>query len=116
MKLIEIKDEEFLYRGFLFKLETIDNKVKLKFIRKYEGKKKGEFHPPTPPEVLAYFHEKGYSQESAAKFFDFYNVADWKDSNGKQIINWKQKAVGIWFKEPNKIKQTLTQDFFQENV
>ena len=55
-------------------------------------------------EIIDYFKEKGYSKESAKKFFDFYSVSDWKDSNGKKVINWKQKAQSVWFTEENKIK------------
>ena len=32
-----------------------------------------------------------------------YDVADWHDSQGKQIKNWKQKAYQVWFKDENKI-------------
>jgi len=55
-------------------------------------------------EIIDYFKEKGYSKESAKKFFDFYSVSDWKDSNGKKVINWKQKAQSVWFTDENKIK------------
>ena len=55
-------------------------------------------------EIIDYFKEKGYSKESAKKFFDFYSVSNWKDSNGKKVINWKQKAQSVWFTDENKIK------------
>src|ERR1035437_8530033 len=56
--------------------------------------KKKIFVPPTLLEVHAYFKEKGYTETSATKAFEFYNCADWKDSNGKQVKNWKQKMNG----------------------
>lgn len=56
-------------------------------------------------EVKDYFKEKGYTEISAIKFFEYYSVADWKDSNGKLVKNWKQKAQSVWFTDENKIKE-----------
>ena len=75
-----------------------------------KGKGKGEeekpkakkFVPPTQSEVISYFLEKGYTQEAACKAFDYYDVADWTDSRGRKIKNWKQKMIAVWFKEENK--------------
>ena len=61
-----------------------------------------KFAPPTQSEVISYFLEKGYTQESACKAFDYYDVANWTDSTGKKIKNWKQKMIAVWFKEENK--------------
>jgi hypothetical protein len=66
-------------------------------------KSKRIFIPPKLNEVEQYFEEKGYKIESAGKFFEFYSCNNWKDSNGKQVMNWKQKANAIWFKDENKI-------------
>lgn len=55
-------------------------------------------------EVINYFIDKGYSKESAEKFFNYYESAGWKDSNDKQVKNWKQKAQGVWFKPENEMK------------
>lgn len=70
-----------------------------------EKKKKeraNKFAPPTQSEVISYFLEKGYTQEAACKAFDYYDVADWTDSKGTKIKNWKQKMIAVWFKEENK--------------
>lgn len=56
-------------------------------------------------EVKYYFKEKGYTENSAIKFYEYYSVADWKDSNGKPVKSWKQKAQSVWFTEENKIKE-----------
>ena len=40
------------------------------------------------------------------KQFPSHDIANWKDSKGKQVKNWKQKMQGVWFKEENKTKQT----------
>lgn len=61
-----------------------------------------KFAPPTQLEVISYFLEKGYTQESACKAFDYYDVANWTDSKGTKIKNWKQKMIAVWFKEENR--------------
>lgn len=54
-------------------------------------------------DIKDYFLEKGYSEIAAQKFYDYYYVANWCDSNGKKVKNWKQKAQSVWFKPENKI-------------
>lgn len=65
-------------------------------------KRSSKFDPPTKREVLEYFKENGYSKGEDA--YEYYNVADWKDSTGKQIKSWKQKMRGVWFRDENKIR------------
>ena len=71
-------------------------------------KEKKEFTPPVFEDVKKYFLENGYSLESAAKFFNYYRESNWKDSKGSQVKNWKQKAIGVWFKDENKPKTIQT--------
>jgi hypothetical protein len=74
---------------------------------KEQEKGKGKrFTPPTFEELKSYFLQNGYSIQSARKAFDYYEAAKWKDSKGNQVKNWKQKMIGVWFKEEN--KQTAT--------
>lgn len=54
-------------------------------------------------DIKSYFLENGYTEISAKKFFDYYSVANWKDSKGNVVKNWKQKAQAVWFKPENKI-------------
>lgn len=63
------------------------------------------FVPPTISDVKLYFLENGYTIQSGEKAFNYYNVADWKDSKGNQVKNWKQKMQAVWFKEENEIKE-----------
>ena len=35
--------------------------------------------------------------------FNSYSVANWTDSKGKPVLNWKQKAINVWFTNENKI-------------
>jgi hypothetical protein len=62
------------------------------------------FIPPTLSDVQSYFELNGYSLESANKAFNYYSSANWVDSKNNKIKNWKQKMIGVWFKEENKIK------------
>lgn len=59
----------------------------------------------TVNEIIDYFTTNNYTKESAEKFFNYYSIAEWKDSNGKQVKNWKQKAQSVWFKPENEIKK-----------
>jgi hypothetical protein len=68
-----------------------------------EKKRVKAFSPPTLLEVQDYFFENGYTKESGLKAFNYYNTAQWKDSTGKQVKNWKQKMIAVWFKDENKI-------------
>lgn len=67
-----------------------------------EQKPKG-FIPPTVFEVVAYFTANGYTEQSARKAFEYYNVAGWKDGKGNKVKNWKQKMNAVWFKDENLI-------------
>jgi len=71
------------------------NEVKKKIVNK--------FTPPTILDVETYFTENGFTKELAKKAFEYYAVADWKDSKGNQVKNWKQKMRGVWFKDENKV-------------
>lgn len=59
-------------------------------------------------DVENYFFENGYSKQAAKKFFDYYSVANWQDSNGKKVKSWKQKAQAVWFKPENKTNDNST--------
>ena len=60
-------------------------------------------------EVVNYFKENGYKSESGRNFFNYYSSAEWKDSNGKEVKNWKLKAKQVWFKPENK---ELVNDYY----
>lgn len=66
--------------------------------------KKKIFVPPILSEVQNYFIDNGYSIESANKAFNYYASSNWVDSKGNRIKNWKQKMIGVWFKDENKQK------------
>ena len=90
------------------------NETELKGIRedkiKEEEIKKDKikiFMPPSQIEVINYFNQNGYSEESAIKAFKYYETGQWKDGKGNQVKNWKQKMQSVWFKEDNKIKPKI---------
>jgi len=67
------------------------------------------FIPPILEEVVSYFTENGFTKISAEKAFRYYNDADWKDSKGNKVRNWKQKMQGVWFKPENKISELIVE-------
>lgn len=79
-----------------------------------KGKRTNKFVPPSIEKVVSYFLEKGYTEESARKAFDFYDVADWHDSKGNQVLNWKQKMINVWFKEENKVGHQQQNSFYKK--
>ena len=84
--------------------ESKGKESKRKESKRKESIKKDVFTPPQISEVIDYFTEKGYSKQAAEKMFEYYSVADWKDSGGKKVRNWKQKANAVWFKDEHKTK------------
>lgn len=104
-----IKDENYVngqsmprYRANIQKLDfDIEKKTETKVSKNIKS-----FVPPTEEEVINYFKENGYREDSARKVFNYYNVANWRDKDGKQVLNWKQKVIAVWFKDENKINPT----------
>ena len=77
--------------------------------------KSRNFIPPLVDDVVLYFKEKGYSQEVARRAFEYYSTADWKDSKGNQVRNWKQKMLAVWFKDENKEKIDGVESFLRKH-
>jgi hypothetical protein len=78
-------------------------------VNKKDNEKK-IFIPPALSDVQSYFQENGYSLESANKAFNYYATNNWADSKNNKIKNWKQKMIGVWFKEENKAKINNTKN------
>lgn len=97
-----------------------DNKVanKAKNSRSKSVSAKKQFIPPTLLEVQEWFKVNGYQIQFAEKAFNHYKNGDWKDTNGKQVLNWKQKIGTNWFKEEYKIVslQKKTSNNMGENL
>jgi hypothetical protein len=80
-------------------------------IREEKKREKKIIYTPTIDEVELYFKDNGYTKESAIKAFHFYDVANWVDSKGNKVKNWKQKMQGVWFKDENKAATLQYIDF-----
>lgn len=59
---------------------------------------------PVIDEVIKYFLENGFKADAGRNAWNYYNESGWVDSNGKKVINWKQKMRGVWFRDENKIQ------------
>jgi hypothetical protein len=99
-----------------------DNKETTIYIPpKPEKPEKPKVKSPTVEEVKAFFEENGYRVDIAVKAWEYYDIADWVDSNGKQVKNWKQKMKGVWFEPENlkpkeKVKIDTTPDDWEEKA
>ena len=96
-------DEEFSAVGGIYVFTNKEGKIVLQRVRN-AGKTK-EFIPPTLDEVKGFFKERGYIEEAAVKFHDYYTLGNWKDGKGNSVKVWKQKASSVWFTDKNKIKE-----------
>ena len=80
-------------------------------------KRKKKFIPPSRAEVVKYFFDNGYSIDVGKRAFEGYSVADWHDTNGKPVLNWKQKMNYVWFKDENRAPvQTSQKPLTMEDV
>ena len=61
------------------------------------------FIPPTLEEVEAYCKSRNNNVD-AKRFFDFFDAADWVDSKGNKVRNWKQKVI-TWESYNKEVKQ-----------
>jgi hypothetical protein len=75
------------------------------------ARKKKPFVKPTLEEVENYFEENGYKKEIGKKAWMGYDTANWFDSKGDPILNWKQKMINVWFKEENKNNKQVIPEF-----
>ncbi len=98
-------------------IEQSDNQQ----VTTYKNKRKKEvykrttvsFNPPSLNEVIDFFKSKGLDEQIAKKAFDHYDIADWKNTNGKPVGSWKQTMLTNWINSsrsytPNG-KQILTE-------
>ena len=58
-------------------------------------REKKEFVPPTKDEIAEYCRERRNGVDPQ-KVYDYYSAANWKDSSGKPVKNWKQKVIAVW--------------------
>jgi hypothetical protein len=87
--------------------EPIEKPVKSK-------RKKPEFIPPTEDEFIEYFRVNSYNTDIAKRAFKGYSESGWKDSQGKPVLNWKQKCQHVWFKPEHKSKHKSREQEIKE--
>jgi hypothetical protein len=73
-------------------------------VKESKVKESKVFIAPTILEVKEYFKLNGYPESLAVRAFNHYDCANWVDTKGNKVLNWKQKIQTVWFKEENKIK------------
>lgn len=83
---------------------------------KYLLQKKINIQKPVLSEVEDFFLSKGSTIEKARQAFEYYDLANWHDSKGKPVKNWKQKMLAVWINNQNfKQKEVKTKiDYYQE--
>jgi hypothetical protein len=55
--------------------------------------KKRKLKKPSLQEFIDYFVSKGSTEQQGKHWFEYYDIADWHDINGKPVVNWKQKVL-----------------------
>lgn len=80
------------------------NNNKLLFTKKSEESTK-KFKKPTIDEVKKYCQERNNGVDPQ-KFFDYYEVNDWKDQAGKPVKSWKQKMIANWERKSKPVKKS----------
>ena len=71
--------------------------------KKDKDKEKG-FMSPTFDEYFEYCKKEGFSN-IAERSFKAYSEANWHDSHGNPVKNWKSKLQNNWFRDSNKDQQ-----------
>jgi len=80
-------------------LETPGDQAEGKPSKTKAKRKSTPFVPPTVEEVQDYAAEKGYPNFDGQRFVDYYEAAEWHDSHGNPVKNWKQKFLSVWIKD-----------------
>jgi len=86
------------------------------YFSKPKKEKKKPATAPTLEEVKEYFKKEGYQEDTAIRFFKYYESMDWYDANSKPVLRWKSKAISTWMKPENRLKVEVknTSSFFQK--
>lgn len=58
-------------------------------------RKRKAFTPPALEEVKAYCDSRNNNVDPQ-RFIDYYEAANWEDSKGNKVRNWKQKIISVW--------------------
>ncbi len=94
--------------------ECNNNIISLKEKKGKTKRIKKEFIPPTLEEIKKYCQERKNNVD-AQRFFDYYNVSNWKDKRGKPIKNWKQKIIAVWERQNTSVSTAPQKNFDNED-
>lgn len=81
--------------GFENKKPNVNENVNVNDNENVYIEKIKRFKPPTLSEIEEYCKERN-NNVNAKRFFDYYETANWKDSKGTPVKNWKQKMIANW--------------------
>lgn len=76
--------------------------------------KKERFKKPTLEEIIDYCKSRNNNID-AKKFFDYYEISNWKDKDGNQVKNWKQKVI-TWEGRRQVTKIDNTPEWFNQDL
>lgn len=105
-----IRKREAKIEGKTYPKLTLENRDK-----STDNRDKKRFTPPTIEEVKAYCEERKNNVDYK-KFYEYYSIADWKDSKGQPVKNWKQKMIANWEKNAVKTERTDIIPDYNETV
>ncbi len=66
-------------------------------------KERKQFIPPTYEQVEAFFLENNESLNNLPRCYHHYADANWTNSRGKKVVNWKQTIKTNWFNKNNNV-------------
>ena len=72
-----------------------------------KNRRRKPFKKPTIQEVRNFFNENGYDPDFGETRWHYYDDADWHDSHGSAVLNWKQKMRSVWFTDEHKKKPSF---------
>lgn len=104
------KEREFADRGDVRALCTWHKEI----VAATKAVRTKPFRPPTLEEWLHFCREKNLDLDKMRNAYAAYQVADWHDTNGKPIKNWKQKILVVWAGNPKNYNQK-TANFAQKS-
>lgn len=72
------------------------------------------FKKPTLEEIEDYCKSRNNNVD-AKKFYDYYEISNWKDKDGNQVKNWKQKII-TWEGRRQVTKIDNTPEWFNQDL
>lgn len=71
--------------------------------------------PPTFEEVLEAAKLRGIPN-LARPFFDYYDAAGWRDSEGKPVTSWQQKLVAWKVREDDRLRKQMAAERMKQDA